>query len=174
MTNTEIVTLAAAVISLLGSVLSLFISTRLAIKKERRQLLWSKELDRFFELEELAGALVEELGSYRPIAEDRTGLVQSFEALGRAAGRFGRYPEVRQAIRDLDNTLGRMFAAKRDREDDEQVRSELDPGFQKLLAACDRVVERKHRTCSCAAAVGNSLASPSRRFVRILKGRVPR
>ncbi|MBI2488064.1 MAG: hypothetical protein HYW01_14195 [Deltaproteobacteria bacterium] len=143
MTNTEIVTLTAAVIALLGSVLSLFISTRLAIQKERRQLLWAKELDRFFELEELAGDLVEELGSYRPVPDDRTPLTQRFEALEQAAGRFGRYPEVRQAIRDLHNTLGCMFVAKRDHQNDQEVRAELDPTFRKLLAACDKVVGRE-------------------------------
>jgi hypothetical protein len=143
MTNTEIVTLAAAVIALLGSILSLFISTSLAIQKERRQLLWAKELDRFFELEELAGDLVEELVSYRSALGDRTTLTQGFGALEQAAGRFGRYPEVRQAIRDLHNTLGRMFVAKRDRQNDQEVRGELDPTFRKLLAACDKVVGRE-------------------------------
>lgn len=143
MTGNELITLVAAVIALLGSVLSLYISTRLAVQKERRQLLWSKELDRFFELEQLAGELVEEMGSYRPIPEDRTSLAERFQALELAAGRFGRYPEVRQAIRDLHNTLGRMFVAKRDHDDDHSVRTELEPAWQKLLAACDDVVGRR-------------------------------
>jgi hypothetical protein len=143
MATSELVILAAAVIALLGSVLSLHISTRLAVQKERRQLLWSKELDRFFELEQLAGQLVEELGSYRPISEDRTSLEERFQALEVAAGRFARYPGVRQAIRDLHNTLGRMFVAKRDRDDDRSVRTELEPAFRKLLAACDDAVGRE-------------------------------
>ncbi len=136
------VTLAAALIALAGSILSLFISTRLAVLKERRQLLWSKELDRFFQLEELAGDLVEFLGAYRPIPDDRTESFQRFDALERAAGRFGRYPEVRQAIRDLHNVLGRMFAAKRDSEDNREIRQELDPAYRKLLRACDKVLAR--------------------------------
>lgn len=139
----EFVTLAAAGIALLGSILSLFISTRLALQKERRQLLWAKELDRFFELEELAGDLVEELSGYRSIPKDPTPLTQKFAVLDEAAGRFGRYPKVRQAIRDLHNTLDRMFVAKRDQQNDQEVRAELDPTFRKLLAACDRVVGRE-------------------------------
>jgi hypothetical protein len=145
MAGSELVTLVAAVIALLGSVLSLYISTRLAVQKERRQLLWSKELDRFFELEQLAGELVEELGSYRPTPEDRVSLDTRFQALELAAGRFGRYPGVRQAIRDLHNTLGRMFVAKRDHDDDHSVRAELEPAFQRLLAACDDVVGRERK-----------------------------
>jgi hypothetical protein len=138
--NHEIVTVAAAVIALLGSLLSLFIGTRLVIDKERRQLLWSKELDRFFELEALAGELVEELGSHRPIPEDSASLYERLWTLELAAGRFGRYPGVRQAIRDLHHTLGRMLVAKRDRQDEQSIRAELEPIFRKLLAACDTVV----------------------------------
>jgi hypothetical protein len=138
--NHEFVTLAAAGIAFLASILSLFIGTRLAIKKERRQLLWSKELDRFFDLEHLAGELVEDVGSYRPIPEDRASLDARLRTLELAAGRFGRYPGVRRGIRDLHNTLGRMFVAKRDHQDDHSIRAELDPIFRKLLAACDSVV----------------------------------
>jgi len=138
MATSELITLSAAVIALLGSVLSLYISTRLAVQKERRQLRWSKELDRFFELEQLAGQLVEELCSYQSITKDRVKLDERFQTLEVAAGRFARYPEVRQAIRDLHNTLGRMFMAKRDHVDDaNSVRGELDPSFRKLLIACD-------------------------------------
>jgi hypothetical protein len=143
MSGNEIITLAAALIALFGSLLSLYISTRLAIQKERRQLLWSKELDRVFALEELAGDLVEELGSYRPIPEDPSGLGSKLAELERAAGRFARYPGVRQAIRELNNTLGRMFVAKRDREDDREIRGELELAFRKLLSACDIVVGRE-------------------------------
>jgi len=64
--SSENAVLAAAIISLLGSILSLYIGTSLAVRKERRQLLWSSELDRFFQLEELAGELVECQGGYRP------------------------------------------------------------------------------------------------------------
>ena len=129
--------------ALLGSILSLYVSTRLALRKERRQLLWSKELDRLLELEELAGDLVEEVGSHHRIPEDTSGLAQRFEALERAAGRFGRYPEVRQACRDLHNVLGRMFSGKRDHEDVRDIRKELEPAFRNLLAACDSVIRRE-------------------------------
>ena len=143
MTGTQLVTLAAAVIALLGSVLSLLISTSLAVHKERRQLLWSKELDRLFELEEMAGELVEELGSHRQFPADPTAMMNKLWALELAAGRFGRYPDVRQAIRSLTNVLHRMFVSKRDQADSERVRAELEPAYQKLLKACDNVVGRK-------------------------------
>src|SRR5438309_2650473 len=114
----------ASGITLAGSLLTVMWATALALRKERRQLLWSKLLDRFFALEEQAGQLVEELSSYRNL--DQAKIASSFEEFRQAAGRFARYDNVRRAILDLQNTLERMFVAKRDRDDDERVlRSEL-------------------------------------------------
>lgn len=143
------VTLVAALVALVGSILSLFISTRLALQRERRQLLWSKELDRFFSLEELAGELVEEIGRYRPVQnEDATPSFRTkFNALEGAAGRFGRYQEVRRAILDLHNTIGRMYVSKRDCDGDERaIRDELGPAFLALLSECDQVLGRTRTT----------------------------
>ena len=110
--------------------------------KERRQLLWTRELDRFLQLEELAGSLIEDAGSYRPVPDDWSGLHEKLTQLEHAAGRFCRYVEVRQAIRDLHNTVGRMLTVKRNGEDDRVVRAELDPAFRALLASCDAVLKR--------------------------------
>ena len=108
-------------------------------------MLWSKELDRFFSLEELAGELVEEISSYRP-ARDQDAPASfrtRFEALERAAGRFSRYQGVRSAILDLHNTIGRMYVSKRDCDGDERaIRDELGPAFLGLLSACDQVLGR--------------------------------
>jgi len=155
----DIVTLIAAILALAGSILSLFIGTRLAVLKERRQLLWSKELNRFFDLEELAGDLVEFMGSYQAIPDDRAELAEKLKSLEQAAGRFARYPEVRQSVRDLHNTLGRMFVAKRDKKDNEDdVRKELDPAYRKFLTACDKVLKRKSWR-KCITGASGKLAS---------------
>lgn len=139
----EVITLVAALIAVVGSFVSLFISTKLAIHKERRQLLWAKELERFFNLEEQAGELVEFAVGYRSLPEDRSKLAAELENLADSAGRFARYPEVRQAIQDLHNTLGRALDMKQGSNPDREVRSELGPAYQKLLSACDGVLQRK-------------------------------
>ena len=51
----QTVTLIASILALVGSLLTILVGTRLTLLKERRQLLWSKELERFLALEELAG-----------------------------------------------------------------------------------------------------------------------
>jgi len=134
------VTLIAPIIAFVVSLLTILWSTRLALVKERRQLLWSKELDRFFALEERAGQLVEELASHRALDQS---IGPRLEQYRQDAGRFVRYDDVRRAILQLQNTLDRMFVAKRDHDDDqENLRSELDRNLKKLLSACDQVTER--------------------------------
>ena len=97
----------------------------------------AKEPDRFLVLEELAGQLVEELSSYRPL--DRTVLVPWLDEFRRAPGKFVRYPEVRINTLNLQNVLERLFVAKRDHEDGQQeLRAELDAALKALLAACDQ------------------------------------
>jgi len=137
----QTVTLIASILALVGSLLTILMGTRLALLKERRQLLWSKELERFLALEEFAGQLVEELASYRTL--DRSNVGPRLEELQQAAGRFARYDDVRRATLQLQNTLERMFAAKKDHTDDEQeLRSELDRHLKQLLSACDRITGR--------------------------------
>jgi len=139
----EVITLMAAVVAVVGSIISLFISTKLAKHKERRQLLWTKELERFFSLEEQAGELVEFAGGYRPLPDDRSRLATELDSLADSAGRFARYPEVRQAIRDLHNKVGRALETKQSGNSYMEARAELGPAYQKLLSACDEVLQRE-------------------------------
>lgn len=136
-------TVVGGAIATVASIVTQVVSSRLASTRERRLIVWRKEVDRFFELEQLAGDLVEELGGYQPIAEDCSNLAIRFSAFESSAGHFGRYPKVRQAIRDLHNVLGRMLYAKGGHADDREIRKELEPSFRALLDACDEVVERE-------------------------------
>lgn len=69
------------------------------------------------------------------------------EELQRAAGRFARYDQVRRAILQLHNTLGRMFVAKRDSSDDDrELRTELDRDLKRVLSACDEITKRDKLT----------------------------
>jgi len=135
MESSDWVVLFAATISFLGSIVVIFCGTRVAIKKERRQLRWNKELDRFFSLEELAGELVEVFGGCNTSLEE---CAKRLRELDLVAGRFGRYPEVRQAIRDLSNVFVLMYDARKNNEDDREVRQELDPAYRNILYACDK------------------------------------
>ena len=139
-----IAALLTAVPTLVGVLVGGFVTLRV-MHSQRSELLWSKELDRFLALEELAGELVEEIGNYRPIPDEGAtpSFTMKFKALEGAAGRFRRYPQVCQAIRDLHNTVGRLYDSKKHRDDDERaIRGELGPAFQMLLSACDGVIGR--------------------------------
>lgn len=136
----QTVTLIAAIVAATVSITSLLLNSRITLERERRLVLWRKEVDRLIELEELAGRLVEDVGSYRAIEAVRDRLASQIEQLDAMAGRLARYPQVRQAVRDLHNVLGRLFADRCDNRDDRDARKELEPGYNTLLDACDRVL----------------------------------
>ena len=130
-----------AAIALLGPV----VTSQLALKRERRQQLWNRELDRFFELEELAGMIAERLGGYRPVEPNRDRIGSQILELEAAAGRFRRYPEVTQAIRDLCNTTGWILTEGQaeSAEEETSTKQELVSRHKALLDACDRVLCRE-------------------------------
>jgi hypothetical protein len=139
----QTVTLIAAVIAAAFSVVSLLLNSRITLDRERRLVLWRKEVDRLIELEELAGRLVEDIGSYRSFDSMRDRIGSQLEHLEAMAGRMARYTKVRQAVRDLHNIVARLFTDRRDNQDDREARSELEPGYHMLLDACDSVLGKR-------------------------------
>lgn len=138
--NAQMTTLIAAIIAALASICTLILTSRLAIKKERRQQIWQKEIDRFFALEELAGQVTEIVGSYKPLDIVQDELEPLLHQLDTCTGRFRRYREVMQAIRDLFHTATLLLAAKRDNQDSTEFETELSQFYQRLLLECDRVI----------------------------------
>jgi len=98
-----------------------------------------------FCVEELAGELAEIVGVYRKVWSgiDEKRLQTLFTEIEAVAGRMARYPNVRQALRDVNNVCQRLFVAKRDHEDEREVRAELDPALLKLHEAVDAVLGRR-------------------------------
>jgi hypothetical protein len=139
----QTVTLIAAVIAAIVSAVSLLLNSRFTLNRERRLVLWRKEVDRLIELEEVAGKLVEDIGSYRSLESMRDRISCQMEQLEAMAGRMGRYPNVRQAVRDLHNVLSCLFSDRNEHKDDREVRSELEPAYRALLDACDSVLGQR-------------------------------
>jgi hypothetical protein len=138
----EGVTIAAALISLSASIVVALLGTNLALRKERRQLLWSKRLDRFFALEELAGELTSEITSYR--YNDVVTQALRLDELHLAAGRFSRYDSVRRRILDLHNVLNRMLLEKKTHGNEEtNLRIESVVHLRALLRECDRAIKEE-------------------------------
>ena len=139
----QTVTLIAAVIAAGVSVASLLLNSRITLDRERRLVLWRKEVDRLIEVEELAGKLVEDIGGYRALESLRDRVAAELDQREAMAGRMARYPKVRQAARNLHNIVGRLFADRRDHRDDREVRRELEPAYRALLDACDSVLGKR-------------------------------
>lgn len=144
-TMSESATLVAALVAAAASLVSLLLNSRLTYDRERRQALVRKEMERLFSVEEMAGELSELVGSYAwvPSGGSEARLQELFTEIDATAGRMSRYPDVRQALRELSNVCKRLFVARRDHEDDRAVRAELELALKKLHASVDAILGRR-------------------------------
>ena len=111
MTKEEI-TLIAALIAALTSIITLGLNTRLALLREKRMLLWEKELERLSELEEKAGIAQEIALSYASAEVMEKEFPPLHDELRHMAGKFGRYPELAKSIRELNHACAVTVAEK--------------------------------------------------------------
>jgi beta-phosphoglucomutase-like phosphatase (HAD superfamily) len=142
----EYAAIIAASIAAVASIVTLLLNTKLTINREKRKALWDKEIDKFMELEEVAGQITEDLLSYRCRDEkEKQSYFEKAAYLRIAAGRFRRYPEVLQALRELNHSVGWYFSQDtkhESKEEYEQARSELENAFAALVTACDKAIGR--------------------------------
>lgn len=132
--------LAAAV-----SIVNLTLSTRLSEGRERRKVLWERELDRFSELEDTAGRLVEDLLSYNIRSDaERSAALEKLQVLRGATGRFLRYPTIAAALRDVTHSAGWYISQDMKHETKEQfeeARKDVTTSFSKLISAIDETLK---------------------------------
>ena len=123
------------------SIVSLVWSARLNEGHERRKALWERELNRFSELEDTAGRLVEDLLSCNIRSEqERSASWEKLQTLRTATGRFLRYPEIASALREVTHTAGWYISQDMKHKtatDFEEARSDVNNSFEKLIKAID-------------------------------------
>lgn len=139
----QTVTLIAAVVAAAVTITSLLLNSRFTLDRERKLVIWRKEVDRLTELEELAGRLVEDLGSYHPFETVRERVASPIGQLEAMSGRLARYPKVRQSSRELFMVLNEVFFVRREHMDDREARAKLEPTYRALLLACDEVLGKR-------------------------------
>src|SRR4051794_14672317 len=125
-----------ACISAAVSIVNLVWSTRLHEGRERRKVLWERELNRFAELEDTAGHLVEDLLSYNIRSDEhRSAAQEKLQGLRAATGRFLRYPAIAAALRDVTHSAGWYIAQDMKHEtraEFEEARNDVTSSFSKL------------------------------------------
>jgi hypothetical protein len=145
----DYVSIVVACIAAAVSIVTLVLTTRLTEGRERRKVLWERELSRFSDLEDVAGRLVEDLMRYN-IREDgqRADALEKLRFLRTASGRFLRYESVASALRDLENAAGWYISQdmKHDsRAEVEKARADVNDSFKKLIQACDETLRKAPR-----------------------------
>ena len=128
------------------SIVNLTLSTRLGEGRERRKVLWERELQRFSELEDIAGCLVEDLLSYNiRSAEERAAALERVKALRVATGRYLRYPLIVAALREVTHSSGWFISQDMKHEtkaESEEARNDVSNRFGKLVAAIDQTLKK--------------------------------
>ena len=98
---TALIGFLGVIIGAATTILGNIILHRLDAKKERRQEVLKRELDRLYNLEEMAGEITEWAGSHQ-LDHKSEDLRNRFHGFMIAAGTFRKYPNLKQAIRDLN------------------------------------------------------------------------
>ena len=134
-----------ACVSAAVSIVSLVWSTHLHEGRERRKVLWERELNRFAELEDTAGRLVEDLLSYNIRSDEhRSAAQEKLQGLRATTGRFLRYPAIAAALRDVTHSAGWYVAQDMKHEtraEFEEARNDVTSSFSKLITAIDATLK---------------------------------
>jgi siroheme synthase (precorrin-2 oxidase/ferrochelatase) len=138
----ELITLIAAVIAAITSITGLILNSKLLINREKRMLLWQKELDRIFELEEIAGTAVEIATMHKDSDRLTKYFLPTYDKLDEASGRFARYPELQNAIRNLLNLCAAIVDAKINHHDHKEENLKLSDSYRTLINICDKTIGR--------------------------------
>lgn len=123
--------------SIIGSI----ILHRLSAKKERQQKILQKELDRLFQLEELAGEITEWAGSWQ-LKPESPELREKFVKFTIAAGTFRKYPNLKQAIRDLNQHAKILASDKMNHKDPRESSKELEKMYQAFITEYNAVLTK--------------------------------
>lgn len=142
--TTQTATLISAAVAALASLSSLFVTSFLVARRERRQQVFEVELKRLIDVEELAGRTTEVFCGYSNVDTLNQEASHLLPALDVAAGRLRRYSKVCQSLRDVRNAVGRVLTACRASRDDSSEKKDLEAAFQQLLKACDSVVKTRN------------------------------
>lgn len=129
--------------TLLGGVLAIVaagLTQVLIARRERKQQVLIRQLDRFLALEELVGEVVEMVQSYQPKMKGEV-LRDKLQKLAVQAGTFHRFQKVSQAIRDLHHCASVLWSQDQRHEDDRETRKELEEKRGAFVKACDEALE---------------------------------
>jgi hypothetical protein len=137
------ITVIAAIIAAITSIATLLLNSRLTIRREKRMMLWEKELERLLELEENAGKVQEIALSYSSNEVMESEFKPLHDWLRHAAGRFGRYPALAIAIRNLNHACAVTVACKVSGKDYSEWSAKIPAAFLALITICDRITERE-------------------------------
>lgn len=137
--NAQTVTLIAALIAALTSIVTLSLYTRFIMFTDKYMLLWKKELDRLLKLEESTTVAQEDAFSY-PSPEEWPAIDD--DKLRRSAGRYDLYPEFAKAKHNLNYTDAIIDSENTWSEDSRKWNETITADYETFLKEFDAIQQR--------------------------------
>ena len=137
---TAVVGFVGVLIGAATTILGNIILHRLGAKKERRQEVLRRELDRLYKLEEMAGEITEWAGSHQ-LDHSSGELRNRFHGFMVAAGTFRKYPNLKQAIRDLNQYAMIVVNGKNGHRDPRKDEEELEKKYEVFIKELQNVLK---------------------------------
>ncbi|ATG92566.1 hypothetical protein [Methylomonas koyamae] len=132
-------------ISIIVSTIAAFFNIHLSSKYERENKLWEKELDHLIELEKKVSKLVNDLLCYRYRNTNSNEIYEIQNYLQSAMGYFGRYSELREAIRLVRHDAGWYFDQDSKQADQAtllKAREDLIQSYNNFIEAHDKILKK--------------------------------
>ncbi|MFZ3516628.1 hypothetical protein LC147_26520 [Vibrio harveyi] len=141
MTKEEL-TLIAAVIAALTSIFSLILGSSLALSREKKKLVWEKQIERITALEEQVGITQEIILRHSSAEQIRIAYLEVSEDLKLQAGRFAKYPELAKSLRVFCHCCDLLLDDKLQGNDYRDSRENVPKAFDDVMKQCEQVLQR--------------------------------
>ncbi len=143
MMSKEEITLVAALMAAITSIISLVLSSRLTLNRDKRMTSWSKEVERLHQLEEQIGIAMEVVSVYTGIDEKKKDYIPLHDDLKYVAGKFSRYPDLAKAIRRFVHACDLTVNCQMEHRDERSYKEDVQKQYDQVIIACDRILNPK-------------------------------
>ena len=143
MMSKEEITLVAAILAATTSIVSLVLSSRLTLNRDKRMASWNKEVERLHQLEEKIGLAMEIVSVYTGIDEKKNDYIPLHDELKYIAGKFSRYPALAKAIRGFVHACNLTVHSQMEHRDERPYKEDVQKQYDLVIVECDRILNPK-------------------------------
>ncbi|MFM5679043.1 hypothetical protein ACET57_18790 [Aeromonas veronii] len=140
MTTEYFTLIAAGGLAAVTSIITLVLNSKLTLHKEKRMVIWEKEIERFQLLEEKLGLIQEIVIRHSHVETLNEDFATHHDELKYLAGSYCRHPELAKSIRRFVCACDGVYNCKVEHKDYRESEIELNISYKDVLAQCDIIL----------------------------------